>query len=221
MLADWIPTSAVLLLSTYSDRSLSPVNVMIQLVSQVLPPSSENDCSKRDELEVMPVKPLRTKIVLPLNSSRSMKTPCPLLNSPIMGVVMSPSRLFAQFKLHWCDWGLYRRRPTPSICPAGPSTSSSNKLARPFHTRRTREVPSYSTQFVEPVNGFLRRDTWVFQLPKLKSKSCCRFSSLAVWCKVVCPSDSRVTVATQLGSQVLPPSSEKDCSKWYEFGVMS
>jgi hypothetical protein len=37
-------------------------------------------------------------------------------------------------------------RPTPSIRPAGPSTSSSNTLARPFHTLLTMAVPSYSTQ---------------------------------------------------------------------------
>src|SRR5438094_3684455 len=107
------------------------------------------------------------------------------------------------------------------MCPAGPSTSSSNRLARPFQTGRTKEVPSYSTQCLETVNGFLRRVTCVFQLPMLKSKSRCRFSSLPACCDVVSPCASRETVATQFGSQILPPSSEKDCSKWYEFAVMS
>src|SRR5580658_5089278 len=32
---------------------------------------------------------------------------------------------------------------------------------------------------------------------------------------------ARVRVATKLGSQLLPPSSEKDCSKRWESGVMS
>src|ERR1700722_4899818 len=32
---------------------------------------------------------------------------------------------------------------------------------------------------------------------------------------------ARVRVAVKFGSQVLPPSSEKDCSKWWESGVMS
>src|ERR1700682_976860 len=32
---------------------------------------------------------------------------------------------------------------------------------------------------------------------------------------------TRVSVAIQFTSQVLPPSSEKACSKWHEFGVMS
>ena len=31
----------------------------------------------------------------------------------------------------------------------------------------------------------------------------------------------RVSVAFQFTSQVFPPSSEKACSKWHEFGVMS
>jgi hypothetical protein len=34
-------------------------------------------------------------------------------------------------------------------------------------------------------------------------------------------SSSRVSVATKFGSQVLPPSSENDCSTWWELGVMS
>src|SRR4029077_10796369 len=35
------------------------------------------------------------------------------------------------------------------------------------------------------------------------------------------PCSTRVSTAIQLTSQVLPPSSEKDCSKWQEIGVMS
>src|SRR5215469_170489 len=56
--------------------------------------------------------------------------------------------------------------------PAGPSTSSSTILARPFQTLRTMEVPSYSTQVLEPVNGCSRREMCVFHLPISKSKSC-------------------------------------------------
>ena len=32
---------------------------------------------------------------------------------------------------------------------------------------------------------------------------------------------TRVRVALKFGSQVLPPSSENDCSKWWDVGVMS
>ncbi len=47
------------------------VNVMIQFVSQVLPASSENACSKRLESGVMSEKPLRLMMILPRNSSWS------------------------------------------------------------------------------------------------------------------------------------------------------
>jgi hypothetical protein len=47
------------------------VKVMIQFVSQVLPASSENACSKRLEFAVMAEKPLRVMMTLPSNSSWS------------------------------------------------------------------------------------------------------------------------------------------------------
>lgn len=49
--------------------SFARVNVMTQLVSHVLPPSSENACSNREESAVISVKPFRAKMVLPLNNS--------------------------------------------------------------------------------------------------------------------------------------------------------
>jgi len=54
----------------------------------------------------------------------------------------------------------------------------------------------------------------------------CRSRSISIWSATVqCAlSDSaftRVSVAIQLTSQVLPPSSENACSKRHEFGVMS
>jgi len=52
---------------------------------------------------------------------------------------------------------------------AGPSTSSSRRLARPSHTLRTTEVPSYWVHVFDPVSGCCNRDTWVFQLPISKS----------------------------------------------------
>ena len=45
------------------------VSTAIQFVSQVLPPSSENACSKRQEFAVMSIHTLRTKIIRPLNGS--------------------------------------------------------------------------------------------------------------------------------------------------------
>src|SRR5262249_8930532 len=56
--------------------------------------------------------------------------------------------------------------------PAAPLTSNSKRLARPFQTLVTAEVPSYSAHSFEPVNGCTRRETCALQLPKLKSKSC-------------------------------------------------
>src|SRR4029434_2332531 len=56
--------------------------------------------------------------------------------------------------------------------PAGPFTSSSTRLARPFQTLVTIVVPSYSTQSCEPDSGRRRRFTCVFHVPNSQSKSC-------------------------------------------------
>src|SRR2546425_3285812 len=77
-----------------------------------------------------------------------------------------------KFRLPCGDCGSYRRRLSPSKCPAGPSTTSSTRLARPFQTFLTTVAPWYSTHVVEPVKGRSRRLKWVFQVPKWKSKSC-------------------------------------------------
>src|SRR5579863_1577284 len=58
------------------------------------------------------------------------------------------------------------------MCPEGPVTSSSRRFARPPQTLRTTDVPSYSTQVFEPLRGWVSLDTWVFQVPISKSKSC-------------------------------------------------
>src|SRR5215469_606019 len=68
------------------------------------------------------------------------------------------------------------------MCPAGPPTSSSSRLARPFQTLRTTEVPSYSTHVVEPVNGCSSRLRCVFQVPISKSKSCWPSRGAAAGC---------------------------------------
>src|SRR5580700_4135110 len=111
------------------------------------------------------------------------------------------------------------------MCPAGPLASSSKMLALPPHTLLTTEVPSYSAQVCEPVRGFCRRRIWVFHTPKLKSKSCAPSSASESGGEAISPPfdvpSSRVSVATKFGSQVLPPSSENDCSTWWESGVMS
>src|SRR5687768_13808124 len=56
--------------------------------------------------------------------------------------------------------------------PAAPLTSSSTVLPRPFHMRRTIDVPSYSAHSLEPLSGCSRRRTRVFHVPNAKSKSC-------------------------------------------------
>jgi hypothetical protein len=149
------------------------VSIAIQFTSHVLPPSFENDCSKRHDVGVMSDITNRTRIDRPLNVSWLKNSPRPFLNSPIDGCVSVPSLMFAKLRLHWRDWGLYRRRLRPSKCPAWPSALSSTRLARPFQTFHTTVVPSYSTQVVEPVRGRWSRLRWVFQVPISKSKSCC------------------------------------------------
>src|SRR4029453_5676472 len=149
------------------------MKAITQFVSQVLPPSSEKACSKRLEFGMMSEKTFRARIIRPLNSSWSKNSPRPSLNSPIIGLFITPSLLFAQFRVHWGASGLYKRRPTPSMWPPGPLTSNSKRLALPFQTLLTTDVPSYSIHCFEPANGCMRRETWVFQVPKWKSKSCC------------------------------------------------
>src|SRR4029450_4320034 len=72
--------------------------------------------------------------------------------------------------------------------PAGPLTSNSKRLALPFQTLLTIDVPSYSTHCFEPANGCTRRETWVFQMPKWKSKSCCpsRLETFGFVCVASC-----------------------------------
>src|SRR5215208_6795252 len=96
------------------------------------------------------------------------------------GGLRVPPALLEKLRLHWRDSGLYRRRDSPSMLPAGPPTSSSTRLARPFQTLRTTVVPSYSTQVLEPVKGLTSRDRRVFQVPISKSKSCCPSRSVGV-----------------------------------------
>ena len=51
------------------DSSFTRVSIAIQFTSQVFPPSSENDCSKRQELGVTSDITKRTKIALPFSVS--------------------------------------------------------------------------------------------------------------------------------------------------------
>ena len=68
--ADAPPDSS--LLSTPQLHSMGiRVSVAIQFTSQVLPPSSENACSKRQEFAVMSDQTLRTRIMRPLKFSKS------------------------------------------------------------------------------------------------------------------------------------------------------
>src|SRR5256885_6567317 len=58
-------------------------------------------------------------------------------------------------------------------CFSGLLTSTSSMFARPSQIFRQVEVPSSSTQVLEPVNGCSSLFRWNFQLPMAKSKSCC------------------------------------------------
>src|SRR5207253_8998981 len=76
------------------------VSVATKFGSQVLPPSSENACSKWCESGVVSAKTWRTSMTLPLTVSWSINSPCPFLNSPIMGRAMVPSLLLAKLRVH-------------------------------------------------------------------------------------------------------------------------
>src|ERR1700676_3340668 len=89
---------------------LRRVSTAIQLTSQVLPPSSENDCSKRHESAVMSDQTLRTRIVRPSKDSWSKNSPRPSLNFPIVGTLKIPLLTLAVLRLHCRDCGSYRRR---------------------------------------------------------------------------------------------------------------
>src|SRR5271156_2789688 len=54
----------------------------------------------------------------------------------------------------------------------GLSVSNSSICERPSHILRVTEVPSNSTQVVEPVKGCTNFLRWIFQAPNSKSKSC-------------------------------------------------
>src|SRR5215813_12471990 len=76
------------------------VSVAIQLTSQVLPPSSENACSKRHEFGVMSEITNRTKMARPFSVSWLKNSPRPFLNSPIEGGLSAPPALLEKLRLH-------------------------------------------------------------------------------------------------------------------------
>src|SRR5229473_1518425 len=78
------------------DSSFTRVWSVIQFTSQVLPPSSENDCSKWGEFVVVSAQINRTRIALPFNVSWPKNSPRPFLNWPIWGGSMVPFLLLAQ-----------------------------------------------------------------------------------------------------------------------------
>ena len=80
--------------------SFTRVSVAIQFTSQVLPPSSENACSNRQEFGEMFDMTNRTKMARPLNVSWSKNSPRPPLNSPIVGWLKAPPLLLAKLRLH-------------------------------------------------------------------------------------------------------------------------
>src|SRR4030095_8094581 len=83
-----------------SDSSFNRVSVPLQFTSQVLPPSSENACSKRHEFGVMSEITNRTKMARPFTVSWSKNSPRPFFNSPIVGRLRLPLMLLEKFRLH-------------------------------------------------------------------------------------------------------------------------
>src|SRR5262249_38529009 len=89
------------------DPSFTRVSTAIQFTSQVLPPSSENACSNRQELGVMSEITNRTKMARPLNVSWLKNSPRPFLKPPIVGWLRAPLWLLAKLRLHWRDLGCF------------------------------------------------------------------------------------------------------------------
>src|SRR6266487_1291823 len=105
----------------FSDSFFTRVSIAIQFTSQVLPPSSENACSKRPESGVMSDQTFRTRMLLLLSVSWEKNSPRPFLNSPIVGGSSVPLALLEKLRLHWRDSGLYKRRPKlPGHRPRAP-----------------------------------------------------------------------------------------------------
>ncbi len=132
------------------------------------------------------------------------------------GGLSTPARLLAKVTFHWRAWGSQVRRIIPWLWPDGGSDSSSSSTARPFHILRATEVPSNRIHLAESVRGLSSREFFTVHEPISKSKSCDPVLAGGGGSSAI-----RVSVATQLSSQVFPPSSENDCSKRHEVGVMS
>ena len=82
----------------YRGASPTRVSVATQLVSQVLPSSSENACSKRIDVGVTSEMTKRTRIRRPLNVSLLKNSPRPFLNWPTAGAVSVPSDELAKLR---------------------------------------------------------------------------------------------------------------------------
>src|SRR5262249_39667799 len=96
--------------------------------------------------------------------------------------------------------------------PVGLSTSNSSIWERPFQTLRVTEVPSKSTQVLEPVMGLTSRFRGIFHEPSSKSKSCCPscFSLVAggAGFESVCE-----TAVDELAPKIKIPSQKHDCMR--------
>src|SRR5215467_10892763 len=83
-------------------------------------------------------------------------------------------------------------------------------------SERTAEIPEHATNPKESPHR-LRQCLFVHFLTHVKSDP---VADAVQWI-LSDPSFIRVSIATQFNSQVFPPSSENDCSKRHEVGVMS
>src|SRR6185312_4328312 len=203
---------------------LMRVSSAIQFVSHVLPPSPEKACTKWMASSPRGVMTNRTTMGLPSHVSRSEKTPQPFENPPTVGTPRVPAPTAVTFRFHCRFTGSYRRSDASCRCPADLLlTSSSARLAAPFHTFWTRVVPSYSIHVCDPVSGCASRFTCVRHVPNSKSKSCWRPPAGPVSAdREKVAAEPRVILersAAKLVSQDLPSSLENACSKWYVWAV--
>ena len=76
------------------------VSTAIQFTSHDAPPSSENACSKRQDVAVISEITKRTRIGRPSNDSSEWNSPRPSSKDPTAGGLIPPPRMLAEWRLH-------------------------------------------------------------------------------------------------------------------------
>ena len=89
----------------------------------------------------------------------------------------------------------------------------SGEVSRELAPTKVRDLPRMHDQHLPPRGGRSCPIRWCHVISDSANAKSAPFHSLHY--------GSRVSVALKFDSQVLPPSSENDCSKWCDVGVMS